>query len=262
MARTLATEAEERWKRRRLRMCDDLAPDYAREREAQYSFQAQKRIVLEMLAGLRGRILDAGCGPALMEPALLDLDLEVEAIDVSTEMVRLAQARLASHPLAARCRVGVGEVERLEYPDRHFDAVLAMGVLEYVADHGAALREMHRVLKPGGAAVLSVPNRYSAYRVTRNACTRAIDWLRRRPIRPEFTGAPGENRSAPWRFDEELERAGLRRRAGRFCNFIVFPLYDRAPGLSDTVNRALSWLSATPLGAAGNQYVVSAVKAP
>ena len=258
MAGTL--ESEERWKRRRLRMCDDLARDYAREREAQYSFQAQKRIVLAMLAGIQGRILDAGCGPALMEPALLDLGLEVDAIDVSPEMVRLGRARVAAHPLARRCRVGVGEVERLAYPDRHFDAVLAMGVLEYVADHAAALREMHRILKPGGSAVLSVPNRYSAYRVTRNACTRAIDRLRRRPVRPEFTGTPGENRSAPWRFDEELERAGLRKRAGRFCNFIVFPLYDHAPSLSDVVNRALSWLSATPLGVAGNQYVVAADK--
>lgn len=260
MSRPSTAAGQESWEQRRRELCDGLAPDYARDRESEYSFKVQKRLVLEMLAGVRGRVLDAGCGPAVMEPALLGLGLEVEAIDVSPEMVRLGQTRIAGHPLAARCTIAVGALERLDCPDGHFDAIVAMGVLEYVPDHGAVLREMHRALKPGGTLVLTVPNRFSAYRVTRSAYYRAADRLRGRPLRPEFGGAPGENRCIPWRLDADLERAGLRKQASRYCNFIVFPLRDRAPALSDRVNQALSWLSATPLGIAGNQYVVKASK--
>jgi SAM-dependent methyltransferase len=252
------TCTDEAWERRRREDCDRLASDYAREREAQYSFQAQKRIVLDMLRGVRGRVLDAGCGPAVMEPALLELGLEVRGIDVSPEMLRLGRARIAHHPLHERCRLELGEIERLGCPDAHFDAIVAMGVLEYVPDHGAVLRELHRALKPGGTLVLTVPNRVSAYRLARVACYGALGRLKR--ARAELAGGPGGNRCLPWRLDAELERAGLRKRESRFCNFIVFPLHDRAPALSDRLNRALSWLSATPLGISGNQYVVKAVK--
>jgi SAM-dependent methyltransferase len=261
MPRTSTTARRQSWERRRRELCDGLAPDYARGRESEYSFQAQKRIVLRMLEGVRGRVLDAGCGPALMEAALLDLGVDVDAIDVSPEMVRLGQSRIASHPAGARCRIRVGDVERLDCPDGRYDAILAMGVLEYVPDHAAVLREARRALKTGGTLVLTVPNRYSAYRITRNAYYGAVDRIGGRPVRPEFTGAPGENRCVPWRLDDELARAGLRKVAARYCNFIVFPLYDRAPALSDRLGRALAWLAATPLDAAGNQYVVKAVKA-
>lgn len=258
MPRAIAGQDRETWERRRREACDELAPAYARERDSQYSFQVQKHIVLGMLDGVSGRVLDAGCGPAVMEPALLDLGLEVDAIDVSPEMVRLGQARIASHPRAGRCRIRVGQVERLDCPDGRYDVILAMGVLEYVDDHAAVLREMQRALAPGGRLVLSVPNRHSAFCFTRAACRGVAAALRGR--RTEAAPPTNANRCIPWRLDEELARIGLRKREGRFCNFIVFPLCDLSPRLSEVANRALSWLSATPLAIAGNQYVVKAEK--
>jgi len=262
MARTLAPEAHESWEQRRRRACDDLAGDYAREREGQYSFQVQKGLVLRMLAGVGGRVLDAGCGPAVMEPALLERGFEVEAIDVSPEMIRLGGERLAGHPLRARCRLEVADLERLRRPDAYFNAIIAMGVLEYVPDHAAALGAMHRVLKPSGTLALTVPSRVSAFRLSKRACELAADAIKGRPLRPALTGAPGENRCVPWRLDRQLERSGFEKRESGFCNFVVYPLCERAPVLSDRINRALSWLSATPLGIAGNQYVLKAVKVP
>jgi SAM-dependent methyltransferase len=256
------SNAEETWRYRRRVLCDGLALEYARERESQYSYQSQKRIVLELLEGASGRVLDAGCGPAMIEPELLDMGFEIRGIDVSPEMIRLGRERIARHPRRERCRLEVGEVERLDCPDGHFDAVIAMGVLEYVPDHGATLRELHRALKAGGIAVLTVPNRASAYRLARNAFYRALDFVRRRPEkRPEFTRAPGHNRCLPWRLDAELARSGFRKLESRFCNFILFPLHDFAPAASERLNRALAGCSASALGAWGNQYVVKAVKA-
>ena len=119
---------------------DVLALEYVQTRERQFSFVAQKRLVLEMFEGVRGRILDVGCGPALMTPELAARAQEIHGIDLSSEMVRRARLRMAGHPLEKRCRFEVGDFERLGFPDHFFDAVLAMGVLEYLPDYSAALR--------------------------------------------------------------------------------------------------------------------------
>ena len=51
--------------------------------------------------------------------------------------------------------------ERLQLPDGSFDVVYAHGVLQYTSNPTAMIREIHRVLKPGGEAILMVYNRYS-----------------------------------------------------------------------------------------------------
>src|ERR687884_1699576 len=107
---------------------DSLALEYVRERERQFSFISQKRIVVDLLRGTRGRLLEVGCGPAIMLPDLLAMGLEVQGIDVSAEMIRRAEQRMASHPLATRCTLTIGDVEKLGFPDASFEAVLGMGV--------------------------------------------------------------------------------------------------------------------------------------
>ena len=56
-----------------------------------------------------------------------------------------------------------GDIERLEFADDAFDAVICMGVLEYLPAYGRALSEICRVLRDPGIAVLSIPNRVSPY---------------------------------------------------------------------------------------------------
>ena len=175
----LATPAEAKAKVEAL--FDSLALEYVREREQQFSFVSQKRIVMELLRGQRGRLLEVGCGPAIMLPDLLAMGFDVHGIDVSVEMIRRAEQRMASHPLASRCTLGIGDVEKLDFPDASFEAVLGMGVLEYLSTYDVALREIARVLKPGGQVVLTIPNRASAYHVARSAylgARRMIGWPR------------------------------------------------------------------------------------
>src|ERR687887_1577412 len=100
---------------------DSLALEYVRERERQFSFVSQKRIVVELLRGSRGRLLEVGCGPGMMLPDLLAMGYEGRAIDVSAEMIRRAEQRMSGHPLAKRCRLAVGDVERLEFSEGSFD---------------------------------------------------------------------------------------------------------------------------------------------
>jgi ubiquinone/menaquinone biosynthesis C-methylase UbiE len=237
---------------------DSLALEYVRTREQQVSFLMQKRLVLEMLAGVRGRILEVGCGPAVMSPELAAMGFEVHGIDVSGEMIRRARQRMIGHPLESRCRFAVGDFERLDYPDGFFDAVLAMGVLEYLPEYAAALRGTVRVLKPGGVAVFTVPNGASSYHVGRlayQALGSVARYVRGRP-----RAVPSVlRRWLPGSLDRALARAGLRKIDSAACNFVFFPLKELKPGLSDSLNRALDplarWRLARLLGA---QYVVMA----
>src|SRR4051794_31259978 len=90
---------------------DRLAPEYVAQREREFSFVSQKRLVLEMLAGVRGQVLEIGCGAGHMLPDLLDRGLEVDAIDLSEQMVGRAREHVRRHPASARCRVAGGDVE-------------------------------------------------------------------------------------------------------------------------------------------------------
>ena len=237
---------------------DAEAEEYVREREAQYSFCCQKRLVLEMLGdacSTAGRALDIGCGPAVMEETLAARGFEVHGLDLSARMIEQGKARIEARGLKG-CTLEVGDVTRLGAADGFYDAVLAMGVLEYLPDYGTALREIHRVLRPGGVAVLTVPNRLSPYHVARRAYTA----LRAYAGRP-YGGAPAVNSCVPWRLDRLLAALGFRKLASRGCNFIFFPLHEKLPRASVALNRALWPLARTPLGTLmGAQYVVSARK--
>lgn len=240
---------------------DSLALEYVQERERQFSFRSQKRIVTEMLAGSRGRLLEVGCGPAVMLPDLLAMGFEVHGIDVSQEMIRRGRQRMAGHPLEKRCHLAIGDVEQLQFSDACFEAVLCMGVLEYLPRHATALAEIARVLKPGGTAVLTVPNRASAYHATRSV------YARLRQVERRLTGRRGppalaHNRCIPWRFDRELAAAGLAKAESRACNFIFFPLQELLPAASEALNRALTPLATSYIAPLlGAQYIVKAHRA-
>jgi len=225
---------------------DAEAPEYASGRERQYSFQKQKRIVLEMLRDARGRILDAGCGPALMAPALLELGFEVWGLDAAPRMIELGLGRIAGHARREHCHLATGDIAQLGFADGFFDAIVSMGVLEYLPDYAPALAEMSRALRPGGVAVLTVSNGAALYHLSRRA-------LHGRDAVP--------SRCIPWRLDRQLAQHALRRVASRSCNFIFYPLHDKLPRMSLALNRLLWPLSYERLGClAGTQYIVKAQK--
>ena len=241
---------------------DSLALEYVRTRETQLSFQCQKRIALEFLEGTRGRLLEVGCGPAVMMPELLAMGFEVEGIDVSGEMIRRGQQRMAGHPLERRCRLGVGDVERLAFPDASFDALLCMGVLEYLPGNDKALAEIARVLRPGGLAVFSMPNGASAYHAARGAYGEVRKLARQLRGKQAPESAVSYNRCVPSRFGGDLAAVRMRQLESRACNFIFFPLHEVAPRASLALNRALLPLCASRIGPLlGAQYLVKAQKA-
>jgi len=95
-------------------------------------------------------LLDVGCGPGTIT---LDLAARVApghvlGIDRSDDVIAQAQARVDDGP--GNVEFATGDVYALELADASFDVVHAHQVLQHLVDPVAALRELHRVLRPGG----------------------------------------------------------------------------------------------------------------
>jgi SAM-dependent methyltransferase len=116
---------------------------------------AQRARVIDLLAPAPGeRLLDVGVGPGLLALDLARLVGEsgrVVGLDLAPAMIAAATARLAELPQA---QVDIGDAAALGLEDSSFDAAVSTQVYEYVADMRRALSELHRVLRPGGRAVI------------------------------------------------------------------------------------------------------------
>jgi SAM-dependent methyltransferase len=132
-----------------------VAAEYADERglqgrRAAYRYatgpDAPELAFAAVAEGAPRRVLEVGCGPGeASERIRREIGADVVAIDVSPRMVALARAR----GVDAR----VGDVQALDLPDASFDCALAAWMLYHVPDVDRALRELARVLEPGGRLV-------------------------------------------------------------------------------------------------------------
>lgn len=104
---------------------------------------------------LRGckRILDAGCGNGRHCKYILrrgDADAAIHAFDLSQRMLKRSQRRLKS----SRINYVAADLTRLPYPDAFFDAIVCGWVLEHLPDPLPGLKELTRILQPGGKLLL------------------------------------------------------------------------------------------------------------
>ena len=97
------------------------------------------------------RVLDVATGTGMVAFALARNGAEVTGLDQSEDMLAGARRRATEHPdLAGRLTFIQGEAERLPFPDQTFDALSFTYLLRYVDDPAATMRELARVVKPGG----------------------------------------------------------------------------------------------------------------
>jgi SAM-dependent methyltransferase len=117
--------------------------------------------VIERLGATRGRLLDLGCGGGDLCVEAAGLGFEATGIDVAPGMIAEAEARRRALPpaLGQRLAFRVGDIVRTDLPDAAFDAVTALGLVEYLDDDGSFFQAVARWLRPGGVLVVSGRNR-------------------------------------------------------------------------------------------------------
>jgi SAM-dependent methyltransferase len=141
------------------------------------------------------RLLDAGCASGQWAVAFAERGARVTGIDLSPEMIRLARELASARGLEIEWRTG--DVTRLADPLAVFDAIHARTLFQFVPDVPAALRELRRVLRPGGRLLASVPGALSPiYRAS---------WMRHLP-----GGDPGINYLLPWELENLMLEYGWR----------------------------------------------------
>lgn len=138
----------------RLSSGGDWSRLYARADGLTYHFHVRRARVMELLPERLGKVADLGCGPGVMVDAVLSRGGTFVGLDYSSEMVKEANELFAGRPGVSFQQ---GDIEQLPLPSDEFDQVLCMAVLEYLDSPHRALREIHRILRPGGTAIITVP---------------------------------------------------------------------------------------------------------
>lgn len=120
----------------------------------------ENRFILEHLGDVSGKtLLDLGCGAGENSVYFSLKGAHCTATDYSSGMVEKALKLAAANGVQIEARTM--NVMEIEFPDNTFDIVYAANLLHHLPDPVAALREMHRVLKPGGKACFWDPLRHN-----------------------------------------------------------------------------------------------------
>lgn len=126
------------------------------------SYHLRNQLTLSWLEKKGGYILEAGCGPAILIKSLHELGYCAIGVDLVEQNLKAGKQQLQTIQIPPH--LVAGNLTQLPFADRSFDEIVSLGVLEYILPIQVALGELHRLLRPGGQLIVSLPNRQSLYR--------------------------------------------------------------------------------------------------
>jgi SAM-dependent methyltransferase len=191
-------------------------------------------------------LLDAGCGGGRHCFGAQSLGAHVIGLDLDRGALRLAQTGIAQRRADGAPGGGVlcGDVFRLPFPDGYFDRVICAEVMEHVHDYEGALRELARVLRPGGRMAVTIP-------------TAITEHVYLHLTREYFESPGGHIRIfAPRALATAMGRAGVRVERVGFAHSLHSPywalraalgLHDEMPGPTQAYRRFLMKASLSPI---------------
>lgn len=132
----------------------------------------EERLLLDRIGPARGlHILDIGCGDGVLASRLAQDGARVTGLDASADM--LAAAHRRAKTTGVEVDLVEGDAGNLPFPAGHFDCVVSVATLCFVDDPRRAIREMVRVLQPGGRLILGELGRWNLWAAQR----RVKGWL-------------------------------------------------------------------------------------
>jgi SAM-dependent methyltransferase len=159
--------------------------------------ERRARLFVEQGALAPGRrALELGCGTAVFLERVARSGAAIVGLDLSEDLLAKARARMSPFANVVLAR---GNAEALPYPEASFDVVYGSSVLHHL-DLDAALREAHRVLRPGGRIVFAEPNAINPQLVL---------LFRIKRLRERFGVSPDELAFSRWRAHAALTGAGF-----------------------------------------------------
>lgn len=146
-AQAIAIQTQERWEANA-----DYWVKIIRERRDRYRTELTDAAVLDAIGACEGlRVLDAGCGEGYLSRTLTGMGADVDGADACQSLIDAA----SSHPSpAGKARFTCATVDDLPFADATFDLAVCNHLFSHLPDPTDALREIGRVLKPGGRLVL------------------------------------------------------------------------------------------------------------
>ncbi len=189
--------------------------------EADMSFKRRAEAVYDFLRiGPHDRVLDMGCGRGFYLKFSRELYPDADVVGVELDRPLLSTAR-AAVPGAA---VVNGNVYRLPFADGAFTRILFTEVIEHIPDDVAALRELARVLAPGGRLAITTP--HAGYPLAWDPLNRILEATVGRPIRRGVLSgiwANHERLYTPEALSAKIAAAGLVVDEVRFLTRFAFP---------------------------------------
>ena len=103
------------------------------------------------------RILDIGCGTGVNTYDLYKQSKKTIGADISPWAIQRAKKNFKEIPFY------VYDSEKTKFPNNYFDIIINTGLMQYLKNPELTINEMHRILKPGGVAIVEVPWKYGIY---------------------------------------------------------------------------------------------------
>ncbi len=152
-----------------------VAMHYAGNEARRHISTHRVQAVIESLKMDGGNALDVGCGSGFSSVLLSRKASSVVAVDLGAHMVRIA-GHIAKLNRAAVAGVIADASKPMPFPDAHFDGLISIEMIEHIVDWRASIREMVRVLKPGGRLVISTPGRHGLSQMVKTTLVKARLW--------------------------------------------------------------------------------------
>lgn len=235
-------------------------------------YQERRRRVLEFCDELEvspgSSVLEIGCGAGFTSVTLALRGYHVHAVDTVPAMLKFARRHASEAGVGDHVRILLADIYRLPFGAESFRLVLAIGVIPWLPSAEPAIREMSRVLAPGGGLVVSADHAWGLHRVIDPASSPLTAPLRerlRKVLRRKANGARAVVNS-PRDIDSALAAAGLRPESSATLGFGPFTLMRRqllpeATGLKVHHRmQALANRRVPVFRSAGAHYVVAARK--